>query len=155
MLFHGNVQLSLTFLSEECWKAVTFSTRVIIQKNYHGNFKTATQTKLNSKSTSMWSVCSLRGQDKTLWDNSRQDADAICCWWTCCCQLGGPCGAERDWAANRKSALINPQQPNSCHPTHVRLPPIRLHPHHSRWIGQLRHRSTRDVKGKEAVVRDF
>lgn len=25
-------------------------------------------------------------------------------------------------------STVNPQQPNSCHPTHVLLPPIRLHP---------------------------
>lgn len=55
---------------------------------------------------------------------------------------------------NRLST-VNPQQPNSCHPAHVCLLPYSLHPHHSRWIGQLRHRSTWDVKGKEAVVWDF
>lgn len=112
--FNRNVQLSLTFLLEECWKAVKISIWAIIQKNYHVNFKTAPKSR---KSTSTLSICSPWSQDKTLWRDSKQDSDAICCWWTCFCVVGVHVeqrGSEQP-IVNQLSN-VNPQQSNSCIP---------------------------------------
>lgn len=101
------------FLLENHGKQSNLAPVLLFRRTTMLIFKTAPK---NGKSTSMGSMCSPWGQDTTQGCDWERTPMVVCCWWTCCWQVGEHVEQRRsEQPIEDQLSNINPQQPNSCH----------------------------------------